>query len=289
MDRRLSPAGQRRPGMRATHKYLIVPRAQARRQTLDATPDEFADTMDYRRTAFRTREEFLQRAAVEWVRELHEVFAELLVRGRSVLSLGSGQGEHDVPLRLAGYDVTASDIVPSALEPARRLFPDLPTRHFDIFQPDTSRRYDDLLITGLDYCLDQPRAQQLFTNCRALLTPGGRLIFTLRHPETPISWAIDTMLAPSLALARLAKARWRGARDLAVYRKPHGYRRSRADILRLAAAAGFRPGRVRVAGWGGELFRLGVDHTFPRLYRALCRLDRRLHALAMATVFEFLT
>ena len=43
------------------------------------------------------REELLAHLRVPWVVELHETLAELLTRDRTILSLGSGQGEYEVP------------------------------------------------------------------------------------------------------------------------------------------------------------------------------------------------
>jgi hypothetical protein len=96
--------------MRVRHVYVL--NRSARRTTIEVSPTEFADTMRYGHYTFADQHEFLTRCCqVQWVLEVHEVLRGWLQRGMSILSIGSGLGEHEVLLFRAGYEVTASDFV----------------------------------------------------------------------------------------------------------------------------------------------------------------------------------
>jgi len=261
--------------MRRGYKYVEVADDGGARTSVDSSPDEFAETMGYGRATYASREEFLAAHDERWIIELHEVLAELLEPGRTILSIGSGAGEHEARLVEAGYDVVATDLVPGALEDARRLFPGLRTAQFDVFRDEPPVAPDDVLVTGLDFYFDDADTRRLFTRLRELVPIGGRLVFALRYRENPGTWAIDRVCSPALAALRRA----RGAR---LARKAHGFRRTERQITAFATAAGFRAARVRRAGFGVELTRLGI------VSERAAQLDRRLGLFTAATVFEFL-
>ncbi|MCH7562957.1 MAG: hypothetical protein IH968_03935 [Gemmatimonadetes bacterium] len=244
--------------------------------------------MRYGEQTFLDQQEFLQILEAPWVVELNQALGGILTPDRSILSVGSGLGEHEIPFHLDGYDITASDIVEYALLQTVNLFPGFRAIRFDIFNPDLTVQYDDVLITGLAFYFGSDEAQLIFDNARKLLKPAGSLIFTLRYHNNLATWFIDLVLSPSLAALRNAKFRLTGA-DLKCVKKCHGYRRSRGEIVAMAQAAGYQLGRVRHAGFGVELNRIELHRFAPGPYRFLRELDKRICVFNNATVFEFLT
>lgn len=270
--------------MRMASKCLAA--AGAVSGQMDATPSEFAQTMGYGSRTYESPAQFLELHARDWVRELHDVFRELLDRRRTVLSIGSGECEHEIPFVLDGYDILSTDVVPSAAE-SQRLFPSLRFELFDALNPTPIGLFDDVLVAGIDFYFVDREFSRLLGNIRALLKPGGRLLFTLRYRDNLATWLIDRVGIPAscLLLRLVAAARGTGMRWVM---KPHGYRRSLREIVDSAARHGFRLGRIRHAGFAVELTRVHLDR-FPALYRLARAADRRLHVFNNAVVFEFLT
>lgn len=257
--------------MRIGHKYVEDPAAGT---AIDSDAAGYAATMGYEPRRFESAEEFVAAHDARWVRELHEVLTELLDRDRVVLGLGSGEGEHEVLLHRDGFDVIASDVVPGVLDEAARLFPGMRTLTFDAFGK-WPVACDDVLATGLEFYFDDERLIELMGVVRERLGPGGRFVLVLRYRDNLATRAIDELGLPLVAAVR----RRRGA---PLVRKQHGYRRSVADIRALAASAGLGTGRIRYAAFAMEFERL-----LPAP-RPLVALDRRLHVLNSATVFELL-
>ena len=252
---------------------------------IDRTAEEFAQTMGYGRS-YESAAQFLRVHARDWIQELHQVFRELLERDRAVLSIGSGECEHEIPFVLDGYDILSTDVVASATE-SQRLFPALRFELFDALNPTPIGRFDDVLVAGMDSYFADPEFSRLLANIRGLLRPGGRLLFTLRYRDNLATWVIDRVGIPATCwLLRLAAFIRRTGSRWAL--KPHGYRRSIREIVDAAARHGFRLGRMRHAGFGVELTRIQLDRI-PPLYRLARAIDRRLHVFNNAVVFEFLT
>lgn len=270
--------------MRLGHSYVEAGDPRAAQTTLPAGAEELATQMSYEREATTSREQFLAAADERWIVELRGVLRELLDPARAVLSIGSGRGEHEVPLHLEGYDIVASEIVGGALDDAQRLFPGFRAIQFDVLDPQLDIVYDDVLVTGIDYVLDDDGLRTLFATGRAITRPGGRVILVHRYRDSLATRAIDLLGLPAWALARNACHLMR--RDgVRIVRRQHGWRRTRAEIRALAEGCGFRTGRVRHAAFGMELARLPMPGPVLSLVAIA---DRRLHVLSSATVFEFL-
>jgi SAM-dependent methyltransferase len=273
--------------MRLAYDYVVADAGESVRDSLDATPEEFSARMGYVAGRFQTRGELLTLNDEDWAHEVHAALRELLDPARRTLSIGSGYGEHEARLAAEGYRVVASDIVEEALTDAARLFPELETRAFNVLEPGPDAGCDDVLIASLDYAFDDEQLGRALRNVRALLPPGGRLIFVHRYQDTLGTRLIDRVLAPGLALAMRAKARMTGS-GIRIVRRSHGFRRTRRELRELAARSGFRVGRVRYAGFAFELFRIDVPRRVPALYRIARRLDRRMRTLNIATVLELM-
>jgi SAM-dependent methyltransferase len=270
--------------MRLAHSYVDAADARAGQVTLPSGAAEHATHMSYAHQSGATREAFLAAADERWVVELRAALRELLDPDRAVLSIGSGRGEHEVPLHLAGYDIVASEVVDGALDDAVRLFPGFRAIHFDVLEPAIEDAYDDLLATGIDYALDDAQLRTLFATARTVTRPGGRVILAHRFRDNRAIRAIDRLGVPAWAATRNAYHRVRGD-GVRVVRREHGWRRTGAEVRTLAADCGFRPGRVRHAAYAMELARLPMPGW---AMRAAVRADRRLRVFNSATVYEFL-
>lgn len=289
------PLGNRAPdrhgdGLPAQPRSGILRRCDSRTHTRRTAPppatltelprsgDDFAQILAYAEASFPTREAFLAETEAPWHAEFQAMLRSFLRKDRSVLSIGSGLGEHEVPLVLAGYDIVATDIVDSLAE-ATRLFPELRVRRFDILDPDTSERYDDVLVAALDYALDDEQLALALNNAARVLNPGGRVLLVVRYRDTFATRMLDIVLLPLWA----ARRRRRGA-DLV--KRKQGFRRSLREVRRIGQRSGYTVGRIGYAGHAVELTRLGVDIKLPRVYALARRLDRRLHKLNIATMVE---
>jgi len=241
---------------------------------VDSAPEEFAATMEYGSRRYGSADEFLAAHDERWVREQHEAYSELLDRGRTVLGVGSGEGEHEVLLMRAGFDMVASDVVPGSLDAAQSLFPGLRVTEFDVLAP-TAVACDDVLVSGIDFYFGDDDVVRMLEGLRALVEPDGRIVFTLRYRANAATWLIDRVILPVVAARRR-----RGGETLV--RKHHGYRRSPRDIRRLAQRAGLRVGRVRHAGFGMELARLRPVPGW------VVSADHRLRLLSSSVALELL-
>ena len=267
--------------------WKCVPAAEAASQDVDRTPDEFARSMGYGKRRYASEAEFFRVHGAAWIAELHDALRELLDKKRAVLSIGSGECEHEVPFVREGYDVLASDLVDAAAE-ARRLFPQLRFEQLDVLRPIPLGPFDDVLITGLDSYFADDQFDRILENVRGALRSQGRLIFVLRYRDNFVTSLIDGVGIPaSCAMLRLASTI--GLSRSGWQMKRHGYRRSVREVVDIAAQHGFRVGRVRHAGFGVELTRIYLHRVAPPLYALARALDRRAHILNNAVVFEFLT
>ena len=257
--------------MRVGHKYV---ESGAEHCGIDHDAVAFSATMGYAPRRFESRQAFLEAHDARWVRELHTALADVLSPDRTVLSLGSGEGEHEVLLHEAGYDVIASDVVPGVLDEAARLFPHLRTLTLDAFDP-WPVTCTDVLATGMEFYFDDAGLLELLNTVHERIGPAGRFVLVLRYRDNPMTEIIDRVGLPLVA----AVQRRRG---MHLTRKAHGHRRSIAEVRALAEQAGFRVGRVRYAAFAMEFERL-LPAPKP-----LIALDRRLHVLNSATVLELL-
>lgn len=265
--------------MRVAHKYIETHQREDSGAAVPRTAEEFKARLAYEPL---TADELLALTQIPWVAELHQVLRELLQPGRSVLSIGSGQGEHELPFFLEGYDITASDLLEGPLDDARREFPGFETLALDILDPAVDRSWDDVLVTGLDYALDDAQMRRALENSRLLLNPGGRVILVARACSTPAIHLIDSVLVPAwMGSRRLRHALRRDG--VRVVRVEHAYRRSRRELQTLAAESGFAVLGVRYAMFGMELDRIPLPRSVGRSLR---RADRTMHMVNSATVFE---
>lgn len=258
--------------------------------SIDRSPADIAVTMGYGKNEYASAEAFLDSYQASYYHEMQAALRDLLVKNRSVLSIGSGECEIEVPLFRDGYAICGTDIVPEAFRRTQELFPGFRAFYFDIFNPSIQDRFDDILSAGgLDIYYDDAGLHRIFENARGLLKPRGRLLFTLRMHDNVATWLVDYVGMPSM-LAALNTNAWLRRRSYHYRLRAIGRRRTPTQIIAMAKSAGFRLGRVRYAGFGGEAKRFFfIRRFFPRMAAWIDRIDRRWRLLNVATVFEFLS
>ena len=280
--------------MRKGYKYITIDADQDFRDQVDSNIKEFEETMNYHAIAERVKnkEDFLEEfCSSPWVKEFHETLEKVLVKDRKTLGLGSGHGEHELLFYLKKYDITASDIVFDALEPAQDLFPGFPVLFMNILEPICDSEWEDLLITGLDSYFNDEQTEQIFRNCRKLLQRGNldrdrRLIFTLRYNDNWVTTIIDTVILPMESLMKNFFFKITGKNKVS-RKKHHGYRRSRKKIIKFAEKEGFEYKQVLYAGHGVECTRSSIFNRMPKFIDGMRALDKKLHMFNNITVFEF--
>lgn len=269
--------------MRIGHKYYLVPRGQATDTAIANTQESLFVVNQYDAARdLGSREEFLRsRYFSDWTREAHEAFKASLQNAGRILSVGSGIGEHDVLLHLAGLPVISTDLLPGISAETQRLFPEMEFAAFDCFdEPSYGRfRFDSILATGLDSHFDDPALGRLFAIFRKALkastVASPRLVFTIRYHDNFLTRLIDDYLLPLEARVRA----WRGGAAYEMVRKAHGVRRSMKETARLAREEGFEVVNVRYAGRGIECERSGILRRLP-LFIPLMRVVDRVFPLS---------
>lgn len=274
--------------MRKGYKLLQVQLGRRYRTTIDSNAAEIAETMSYGKLEASTAEEYLAHYDSAYEREVHAALLDLLDRERTIIAIGSGECEIEIPFFLEGYSIVGSDLVPEAFEPVVKLFPGFRARKLDIFHPEPGETFDDVLSSGgFELYYDNTQLLQALKNCRRLLKPGGRLILNLRMLDT---WAIkvtDFVGMPLMCFALNVNA-WLRRKKHRYTLRQIGYRRRRPEMVRIARQAGFRLGRVRYGGFGMEAMRFFPLRIYlPWLYHLILRADRKLCLLNGASIFEF--
>ncbi|MGH7449783.1 MAG: class I SAM-dependent methyltransferase [bacterium] len=100
-----------------------------------------------------------------------------------ILDAGCGTGRHFVPLRRAGCKVFGIDFSLGMLRMARRQFPQAPLLLVDLQDvlPFASGYFDAVLCALVGEHLE--RLHLVFREMHRVLRPGGRLVFSVYHPE----------------------------------------------------------------------------------------------------------
>ncbi|MCI0698169.1 methyltransferase domain-containing protein [candidate division KSB1 bacterium] len=100
-----------------------------------------------------------------------------------ILDAGCGTGRHFSPLRRAGCKVFGIDFSLGMLRMARRQFPQVPLLLVDLQDvlPFASGYFDAVLCALVGEHLE--RLYQVFHEMHRVLRPGGRLVFSVYHPE----------------------------------------------------------------------------------------------------------
>lgn len=103
--------------------------------------------------------------------------------GESILDAACGTGRHFPLLLGAGSRVIGIDFSLGMLRVARRRFPTVPLLLADLQQPlpIRSARFDTILCSLVGEHLSDLRG--VFQEMRRVLCPGGRLVFSVYHPE----------------------------------------------------------------------------------------------------------
>lgn len=134
------------------------------------------------------------------------LFADLAARegARRVYDIGCGAGRHTAYLAMRGFEVTASDVSPSALEHTRRILADagLSARllRSDIRRsPLVAATFDAVVAFNVVYHATRPEVEAVIDAVAAILAPGGLLLITFKstldddcgrgRQLAPMTWA----------------------------------------------------------------------------------------------------
>jgi malonyl-CoA O-methyltransferase len=103
--------------------------------------------------------------------------------GERILDAGCGTGRHFVPLQRAGSKIFGIDFSMGMLRVARRRHPRMPVLQADLQQalPFASGYFDAILCALVGEHLE--RLHLVFREMHRVLRPGGRLVFSVYHPE----------------------------------------------------------------------------------------------------------
>ena len=140
--------------------------------------------------------------------ELLATYTERLTPGRA-LELGSGAGRNAVWLAERGWQVTAVDFSPAAVERGKRLADQAGvTVEFEVADVASYPSKDQFdLITSFYIQLPSPERTRMLANATDALAPGGTLLF-VSHDESspPEGWSQDdlpTLTTPEQIVAEL--------------------------------------------------------------------------------------
>ena len=219
--------------MRVWYKYRLTTDLGLAGKTVAQDSDAFIElNADLDREAFlaRRRDDESTRSMVAFLR------ANLSPADR-VISVGGGNGEHEVHLIVAGYDILVTDISGAALQVLAAKFPEAKTRIVDILQPDFATAYRELMgafdavfVPSLFYYMDGPDTERAIRNMDLLIRPGGRMLLNLRERDTVLTRFIDNhLLRWEQPILRWNRRRKTG-RIHCTYRVAAGYRRALGEL-----------------------------------------------------------
>ena len=222
--------------MRTWYKYILTTDPAMAGKTVRNPTDIYIDSMET-----LSREEFLEsgRTSASGVGSL-KFLRESLSKTDSVISIGAGNGEHEIFLILDGYHILLTDVLPEPLDVVSRLFPEAETRPVDILAPDFGERYRDLVgtfdavfVASLFYWLDNAEARTAIRNMVRLLKGEGRILISFRSKNNLAITVIDAVIC---RFERTLTAWLRGLRTGEkhyVFRNFAGYRRGLDEFAAL--------------------------------------------------------
>ena len=155
---------------------------------------------------------------IEWIDEAHPDGA-----GKTALVVGAGTGWDAERIVDCGYDTTAFDISPTAIETARRNHPDSKAHYMtaDLLAPpaDWHRAFDLVVEIYTVQALPIPVQPAAITQVTELVAPGGTLLViaaaraddepdeAIEGPPWPLTRAaIESFTAPDLHLIQLIQS-----------------------------------------------------------------------------------
>ena len=235
--------------MREWVKYAVVDAATLRGEQGDGRipfPERlYAQEVDEVKASqsFRSKEVFFKTFfhEIPRVQNYDHFISENISQCQKVLGVGSGRCANELILLERGYQVTCSDVRPTAhLAATRQLFPRLDYECLDILAGSTSQTYDVVVALGVVFAFNDDELWRFFANIRQSLNQGGHLILdSSSSPDNFMSYLIhDVLLKYEAKAARMLKAgAYPRPRAVAVFH--HGYRRKTREILSIARECGF--------------------------------------------------
>ena len=148
---------------------------------------------------------------------IEAVFRRYRVNPRTILDLGCGTGNHDIPLARRGYQVTGLDQSPAMLSLARKKTAESRVRvrfvRADMRSFRLVRKFDAVLCMfgAFGYTLPRRDAVRVLRSVRAHIGPSGLFIFefwqsSAARPAPHQSWV--HIRKPDLEIVRLDESRY---------------------------------------------------------------------------------
>ncbi|MBL4888501.1 MAG: hypothetical protein JKX97_00600 [Candidatus Lindowbacteria bacterium] len=159
-----------------------------------------------------------------------------------ILSVASGRSANEVKLLDSGHDITCSDLdKPECFDDTVGLFPSYKFKKIDILSGPTTDSYDVIISLGLIFLFDNENLSLFLKNVFDSLKPGGRLLLdSAGSSDKLMANFIHDQLLKYETLAKRAYLGVRTGKKPGYIIKHHGYRRTSAELLKLARREGFR-------------------------------------------------
>ncbi|OGT32213.1 MAG: hypothetical protein A3E87_05355 [Gammaproteobacteria bacterium RIFCSPHIGHO2_12_FULL_35_23] len=169
-------------------------------------------------------------------KEIRKGIERKILKTDKVLSLGSGNGEHEIPLILNGYNIEISDFNEPLLTTVKEIFPEANFHVINLLHPDFEKKYaalagkyDVILVPGLIYAFNNFEAKKIFNNIKVFLKNEGRLVLNVRSKNSMLTWLVDNILTKIECKLRVKFLKI----GMGYFTQMHGYRRTIKEVIQL--------------------------------------------------------
>jgi cyclopropane fatty-acyl-phospholipid synthase-like methyltransferase len=232
--------------MRHWIKYAAVPRAQRPIGAIARSAEDYFVQMGgyFVDESYRSKSKFFAKhlhsnpRLVAYDRYLQR----RITSGERILSVASGRCANELQLMESiGADVLCSDLrEPPCLDATKAIFPNLKFTELDVLKDEPPEVFDTVLSLSLIYAMDDTQLFEFFVFARRALKPNGRLLLDLAgSPDNVFAWLLHDVFLPAEAGLFACYMTLRRRLLYRVQAVHHGYRRSLADLSRVAQHAGF--------------------------------------------------
>jgi SAM-dependent methyltransferase len=176
----------------------------------------------------------------------------------TILSVASGRCANELQLmETIRCEITCSDLeAPPCLAATVALFPSLKFVPIDVLRNDPPGVYDTVLSLSLIYAFDDQQLERFFGFIRRALKPSGRLLLDLAgSPDNLPSFVLHDLFLPAETAVVAAYRTVRHGKSHRADRRPHGFRRSLADVVEIARRSNFVLADVHEDGFDIDLRR----------------------------------
>lgn len=263
--------------MRIWKKYQISEDIRLRGKNFPRTYDiesfhqELGEMID-------TKERFYEICKGYLPNQVRQLLSLIINKDQKVISIGCGDGEHEIPLIEEGYNIHLSDFNIERLNNTKALFPFCHTIELDILNKNFNTTYEDLLnsydvvfIPGIFAPYDDHESVRILNNLRKLMKSDGCIIVLHRARNSMLTGAIDRICKFDTVLHNFFYHYLKQKKRMYIYSVHHGYRRSLKEFSDLVQSSGLKKTDIIYADHVTELSRLNILRKF-RLVKILGRI-----------------